>query len=258
LLVQGAEPLFFLDYLATGKLRVETGVALVKGIAEGCKQAGCALIGGETAEMPGVYKDDDYDLAGFAVGATERGMLLPRLDELREGDIILGLASNGVHSNGYSLMRKVIEDTKLDYKARAPFADTSLGEALLIPTRIYVKPVLKTIRETNAVKAMAHITGGGFVDNIPRILPKHLCAQVNLDAVNVPPVFSWLAKTGNISQDAMLRTFNCGIGLIAVTAAENAAQVKKSLEAGGEKVNVIGKIGARKNDAVAFSGKLKP
>jgi phosphoribosylaminoimidazole synthetase len=256
LLVQGAEPLFFLDYFATGKLRVDTGVALVKGIAEGCKLAGCALIGGETAEMPGVYKDDDYDLAGFAVGAAERGNLLPRGD-LQEGDVILGLASSGVHSNGYSLVRKIVEDARFDYKARAPFAEMSLGEALLTPTRIYVKPVLKTIRDTGAIKAMAHITGGGFVDNIPRVLPERLGAHINLDAVDPAPVFTWLAKAGNIQQEAMLRTFNCGVGLILVASAGKAAQVQASLESNGERVYVLGELTPRKTDAVTFSGKLK-
>jgi phosphoribosylformylglycinamidine cyclo-ligase len=256
IIVQGAEPLFFLDYFATGKLRVDTGIAIVKGIAEGCKLAGCALIGGETAEMPGMYQENDYDLAGFAVGAAERGTLLPRGD-IKESDVILGLASNGLHSNGYALVRKIVEERRLDYKARAPFAETSLGEALLTPTRIYVKPVLKAIRETKAIKALAHITGGGFVDNIPRVLPDYLSAHIDLDAFRILPVFSWLAEAEAILQPAMLRTFNCGIGMIVVTAASDAAVVRKHLEVSGETITVIGEIVARKNDAVTFSGRLK-
>ncbi len=256
LLVQGAEPLFFLDYFASGKLRNDTGIALIKGIAEGCKLAGCALIGGETAEMPGVYAGDDYDLAGFAVGAAERGQLLPRKD-IREGDAIFGLTSSGVHSNGYSLVRKIVDDVKLRYHEPAPFASQPLGEALLTPTRIYVKPVLKTIRETGAIKAMAHITGGGFIDNIPRVLPEHLAAHIDLHAINPPPVFSWLAKAGALSQEIMLRTFNCGIGLIIVAPADKAAQVQKSLTDGNETIVRLGDIKARKDKPVTFAGQLK-
>ncbi|MBP2446546.1 phosphoribosylformylglycinamidine cyclo-ligase [Rhizobium leguminosarum] len=249
LVVQGAEPLFFLDYFATGKLDPDQGAAIVGGIAAGCRQAGCALIGGETAEMPGMYSSGDYDLAGFAVGAAERGKLLPSGD-IAEGDVILGLASSGVHSNGFSLVRKIVELSGLDWDAPAPFADgKKLGEALLEPTRIYVKPLLKVIRETDAIKALAHITGGGFPENIPRVLPKHLAAEIDLAAVRVPTVFSWLAKTGGVEANEMLRTFNCGVGMIAVVAGENVAAVSAALEAEGETVVTLGRMIARDEGA---------
>ncbi|AVA21011.1 MULTISPECIES: phosphoribosylformylglycinamidine cyclo-ligase [unclassified Rhizobium] len=249
LVVQGAEPLFFLDYFATGKLDPDQGAAIVGGIAAGCREAGCALIGGETAEMPGMYSDGDYDLAGFAVGAAERGQLLPSGD-IAEGDVILGLASSGVHSNGFSLVRKIVGISGLGWDAPAPFAEgKALGEALLTPTRIYVKPLLKVIRETHAIKALAHITGGGFPENIPRVLPKHLAAEIDLAAVQVPPVFSWLAKTGGVEAKEMLRTFNCGIGMIAVVAAENVAAVKAALEAEGESIVTLGRMIARDEGA---------
>ena len=207
LVVQGAEPLFFLDYFATGKLDPEQGAAIVSGIAQGCLQAGCALIGGETAEMPGMYRDGDYDLAGFAVGAAERGQLLPS-GTLAEGDVLLGLASSGVHSNGYSLVRRIVEMSGLDYAAPAPFdASTSLGAALLEPTRIYVKSLLAAIRETGAIRALAHITGGGFPENLPRVLPEGLAAEIDLGAIQPPAVFSWLAQTGGVAAEEMLRTF---------------------------------------------------
>src|SRR5512141_604827 len=203
LVVQGAEPLFFLDYSARGRLEPEIGAAVVAGISVGCRQAGCALIGGETAEMPGLYQGDDYDLAGFAVGAVERGELLPRGD-IAEGDAVIGLASSGVHSNGYSLVRKVVAKSGLLWSTPAPFdAKCSLGEAILTPTRIYVKSCLAAIRATKAVKGLAHITGGGFPDNIPRVLPKGLGARINLASVAVPPVFRWLASEGGIVQDEM-------------------------------------------------------
>ncbi|MGR9371917.1 phosphoribosylformylglycinamidine cyclo-ligase [Rhizobium leguminosarum] len=249
LVVQGAEPLFFLDYFATGKLDPDQGAAIVGGIAAGCREAGCALIGGETAEMPGMYSSGDYDLAGFAVGAAERGKLLPSGD-IAEGDVILGLASSGVHSNGFSLVRKIVELSGLDWSAAAPFAEGRLlGEALLEPTRIYVKPLLKAIRETGAIKALAHITGGGFPENIPRVLPKHLAAEIDLDAVTVPPVFSWLAKTGGVESREMLRTFNCGVGMIAVVAGENVAAVSAALETEGETVITLGRMIARDEGA---------
>ncbi|ASR07070.1 phosphoribosylformylglycinamidine cyclo-ligase [Rhizobium leguminosarum bv. viciae] len=249
LVVQGAEPLFFLDYFATGKLDPDQGAAIVGGIAAGCREAGCALIGGETAEMPGMYSSGDYDLAGFAVGAAERGKLLPSGD-IAEGDVILGLASSGVHSNGFSLVRKIVELSGLDWDAPAPFAeDKKLGEALLEPTRIYVRPLLKAIRETGAIKALAHITGGGFPENIPRVLPKHLAAEIDLAAVEVPPVFSWLAKTGGVETKEMLRTFNCGVGMIAVVAGENVAMVSAALEAEGETVVTLGRMIARDEGA---------
>ncbi|MCO5730727.1 phosphoribosylformylglycinamidine cyclo-ligase [Rhizobium sp. SSA_523] len=249
LVVQGAEPLFFLDYFATGKLDPEQGAAIVLGIADGCRQAGCALIGGETAEMPGMYSDGDYDLAGFAVGAAERGQLLPTGD-LMEGDVILGLTSSGVHSNGFSLVRKIVTLSGLGFDAPAPFAEgKTLGEALLTPTRIYVKPLLKAIRATGGIKALAHITGGGFPDNIPRVLPDNLAAEIDLDSIPVPPVFSWLAKTGGVAAQEMLRTFNCGIGMIAVVSAANVAAVTESLSADGEIVVPLGQIVGRAEGA---------
>lgn len=249
LVVQGAEPLFFLDYFATGKLDPDQGAAIVKGIAEGCVMSGCALIGGETAEMPGMYSKGDYDLAGFAVGAAERGQLLPS-EEVSEGDVILGLSSSGVHSNGFSLVRKIVEISGLSYDVPAPFApDKKLGEALLTPTRIYVKPLLKAIRETGAIKALAHITGGGFPENIPRVLPKHLAAEIDLAAVKAPAVFSWLAKTGGVAPNEMLRTFNCGVGMIAVVSPDKADQVAAVLEAEGETVFRLGRMVARAEGA---------
>ena len=258
LVVQGAEPLFFLDYFATGKLDPDQGAAIVGGIAAGCREAGCALIGGETAEMPGMYSGGDYDLAGFAVGAAERGKLLPAGD-ITEGDVILGLASSGVHSNGFSLVRKIVGLSGLDWNAAAPF-DTgkSLGAALLEPTRIYVKPLLKAIRETGALKALAHITGGGFPENIPRVLPKHLAASIDLDAITVPPAFSWLARTGGVAQNEMLRTFNCGVGMIVVVAEKDAARVTEVLSAEGEKVVTLGRMIARAEGEAGtrYEGKL--
>lgn len=245
LVVQGAEPLFFLDYFATGKLDPAMGVAIVKGIADGCRQAGCALIGGETAEMPGLYARGDYDLAGFAVGAAERGALLPREDAIRPGDVLLGLASSGVHSNGYSLVRRIVELSGLGWDAPAPFApDQKLGEALLIPTRIYVKSLLSALHGEagSGLKALAHITGGGFIDNIPRVLPKGMGAMLNLQAIPVPPVFSWLAKTGGVVEAEMLRTFNCGIGMVLVVEPSHAEALTADLRASGEQVVIIGEI----------------
>jgi phosphoribosylformylglycinamidine cyclo-ligase len=256
LVVQGAEPLFFLDYLATGKLDPRQGEKIVAGIAQGCRLAGCALIGGETAEMPGMYHGDDYDLAGFAVGAAERGQLLPT-DDIVEGDVLLGLASSGVHSNGFSLVRKIVERSGLAWADAAPFADgMSLAEALLEPTRIYVKSILKAIRGTHGVKALAHITGGGFPENIPRVFPKDFAAELNLDAIDVPPVFSWLASVGGIQPEEMMRTFNCGVGMIAVVAAGQAAQVAAVLQEAGETVTPIGQIVPRRDGGVVYRGSL--
>lgn len=255
LIVQGAEPLFFLDYFATGKLDVEQGKAIIEGIAEGCRQAGAALIGGETAEMPGMYSGDDYDLAGFAVGAAERGSLLPT--ELAAGDVILGLGSSGVHSNGFSLVRKIVEMEKISWQSPAPFApETSLGEALLEPTRIYVKSVLAAIKQTGAIKALAHITGGGFVENIPRVLPDHLAASVDLGAVSPPPVFAWLQKAGGIEELEMLRTFNCGVGMVVVVAKDAKDQVLDVFKANGENAFELGQLVERDGDAVLFEGNL--
>jgi phosphoribosylformylglycinamidine cyclo-ligase len=258
IVVQGAEPLFFLDYFATGKLTPEVGVSVVKGIAEGCRAAGCALIGGETAEMPGLYAAGDYDLAGFAVGAAERGTLLPSPD-IGPGDVLLGLASSGVHSNGFSLVRRIVATSGLGWTEPAPFAPgRSLGEALLEPTRIYVKPLLAAIRATRAVKALAHITGGGFPDNIPRVLPDGVAVTLDLGAMAVPPVFGWLARTGGVSETEMLRTFNCGIGMIAVVARDKADAVASMLRESGEDVAVIGEISAgRDGERVRYSGALR-
>ncbi|PYE87219.1 phosphoribosylformylglycinamidine cyclo-ligase [Phyllobacterium leguminum] len=256
LVVQGAEPLFFLDYFATGKLDPDQGAAIVAGIAEGCRQAGAALIGGETAEMPGMYRDGDYDLAGFAVGAAERNRLLPAGD-IAEGDVILGLSSSGVHSNGFSLVRRIVELSGLGWDADAPFAPgKTLGEALLTPTRIYVKPLLKAIRAGDGIKALAHITGGGFPDNIPRVLPSGLAAEIDLSTIDVPPVFSWLARTGGVAWTEMLRTFNCGIGMIAVVAPEHADDVMSVLAAEGEKVVTLGRMIPRDDAGVVYRGTL--
>jgi phosphoribosylformylglycinamidine cyclo-ligase len=248
LVVQGAEPLFFLDYFATGKLDPDQGAAIVAGIAAGCREAGCALIGGETAEMPGMYSGGDYDLAGFAVGAAERGQLLPAGD-ISEGDVILGLSSSGVHSNGYSLVRKIVSLSGLSWDAPAPFGEGTLADLLMTPTRIYVKPLLKAIRETGAIKALAHITGGGFPENIPRVLPKHLAAEVDLDAIKPPAVFSWLAKTGGVAASEMLRTFNCGVGMIAVVPAAEADRVAAVLVGEGETVFTLGRMVSREEGA---------
>jgi phosphoribosylformylglycinamidine cyclo-ligase len=254
LVVQGAEPLFFLDYFACGKLDAEMGAAVVKGIASACKESGCALIGGETAEMPGVYHGADYDLAGFAVGAAERGELLPRPD-VKAGDVLIGLASSGVHSNGFSLVRKVVEKSGLKWDAAAPFASgQSLGEAVLTPTRLYVKSCLAAIRGTKAVKALCHVTGGGFPDNIPRVLPDGMGAQIDLGKIPVPPVFKWLAREGGVAQNEMLRTFNCGIGMIAVAAAADANVVTAAFKQAGENVVTIGAITA--SGSVTYNGSL--
>lgn len=256
LVVQGAEPLFFLDYLATGKLDPDHGAAIVSGIAEGCRRAGCALIGGETAEMPGMYQAEDYDLAGFAVGAAERGQLLPT-DDIAEGDVLLGLASSGVHSNGFSLVRRIVAASGLSWEAPAPFADgATLAEALLEPTRIYVKSVLKAVRGTHGIKALAHITGGGFPDNIPRVLPKDFSAELYLDEIEVPPVFSWLAKTGGVEAQEMMRTFNCGVGMVVVVASGQAAQVAAVLQEAGETVAPIGVIAPRHDAGVIYRGAI--
>ena len=256
LVVQGAEPLLFLDYFATGKLDPDQGAAIVSGIAEGCRQAGCALIGGETAEMPGMYSEGDYDLAGFAVGAAERGQLLPTND-IVEGDVLLALASSGVHSNGFSLVRRIVEMSGLTWDAPAPF-DThrTLGEALLTPTRIYVKSVLQAIRSTHGLKALAHITGGGFPENLPRVLPKGFAAELQLEAIDVPEVFSWLAKTGNVAPNEMMRTFNCGVGMVLVVAAGQAAQVAAVLQQAGETVSTIGRIIPRRDEGVVYIGQI--
>lgn len=273
LVVQGAEPLFFLDYFAVGKLDVATAAAVVSGIGEGCRQAGCALIGGETAEMPGHYQGADYDLAGFAVGAVERGEILPRPD-IAVGDVIIGLPSSGVHSNGYSLVRRLAAEEKLSWDAPAPFsADQSLADALLVPTRIYVKPVLAALEATGGamdgpIKALSHITGGGLSENLPRVLPPTVAAAVDLTSWRAPGVFGWLAKAGRLPDAEMLRTFNCGIGMILVVTKTGVDAVLASLTAAGEAPIIIGEItppGGEKSSAkgkgeawaVAYEGTLK-
>jgi len=256
LVVQGAEPLFFLDYFACGKLDPAAGAAIVAGVARACREVRCALIGGETAEMPGLYQAGEYDLAGFAVGAVGRADLLPRRD-IAAGDVVVGLASSGVHSNGFSLVRKVVADASLAWDAPAPFEPSrTLGEALLTPTRLYVQSCLAAMRNTKAVKALAHITGGGFIDNIPRVLPPGFSVAVELSRVPVLPVFKWLAATGKIGEMEMLRTFNCGIGMIAILEADGADAACARFAAKGETVVRLGEVvkgGAR---TVEFRGQL--
>jgi phosphoribosylformylglycinamidine cyclo-ligase len=256
LIVQGAEPLFFLDYFATGKLTPDIGVAIVRGIAQGCRDSGCALIGGETAEMPGLYAKGDYDLAGFAVGAAERGTLLPR--DVEDGNVVFGLASSGVHSNGFSLVRRIVEMSGLAWDAPAPFAPgQTLAQALLVPTRLYVKPLLAALKATDGIRALAHITGGGFPDNIPRVLPDGMGMVLNLAAIPVLPVFKWLAKTGGVAAPEMLRTFNCGIGMIVVADAARADAVEKALAAAGETPVFLGTLEAFSDgDPVRYTGQL--
>jgi phosphoribosylformylglycinamidine cyclo-ligase len=248
LIVQGAEPLFFLDYFAVGKLDTTVAREVIAGIAEGCRQAGCALIGGETAEMPGMYQAGDYDLAGFSVGAVERGEILPRND-ISVGDVLIGLRSSGVHSNGYSLVRKLVERAKLNWRDAAPFAPGStLGEALLMPTRIYVKPLLAAIRATGgsgpagAIKALSHITGGGLSENLPRVMTKDVAARVDLSAFTAPPVFEWMAGAGALNDAELLRTFNCGIGMVVIASKARAEDVISALRSAGEEPVIIGDV----------------
>jgi len=257
IVVQGAEPLFFLDYFATGRLDPAIGAEVVKGVAAGCVEAGCALIGGETAEMPGLYADRDYDLAGFAVGAAERGRLLPRAG-LKIGDVVLGLPSSGLHSNGFSLVRRIVERSGLSWRASAPFEPSrSLAQALLTPTRLYVKPLLKAIAACDAIMALAHITGGGFIDNLPRVLPDHLAVALDLGAFAPPPVFGWLAETGGVGVAEMLRTFNCGIGMVAFVAAERGAEAARALADVGLAPIRLGQIVVNGGARVVVHGTLK-
>jgi len=257
IVVQGAEPLFFLDYYATGKLDPAVGAAIVGGIATACVESGCALIGGETAEMPGLYAKGDFDLAGFAVGAAERGALLPRAG-LKAGDLAIGLPSSGVHSNGFSLVRRIVALSGLTWEAPAPFApERSLAAALLEPTRLYVKPLLATLKATRGVLALAHVTGGGFPDNLPRVLPDDLAVALDLDAFSAPPVFSWLAATGGVSEAEMLRTFNCGFGMVAFIAAEAADEAMRALAANGLAPTPIGRLAAREGARVVMRGRLR-
>jgi phosphoribosylformylglycinamidine cyclo-ligase len=255
LLAQGAEPLFFLDYFAAGRLQLETARLVISGIADGCRQAGCALIGGETAEMPGLYAGKDYDLAGFAVGAVERGEILPRPD-IAPGDVLIGLASSGVHSNGYSLVRRLVAEQRLGWEDRAPFApEHALAEILLAPTRIYVGPVLRVMRETGAIKGLAHVTGGGISENLPRILPARVAAHVDLASWTAPAVFAWLQRAGDLDQAEMLRTFNCGIGMVAVAAKAHAAKVVAAFRSAGEMPTIIGEIETGGGIASSAKGK---
>ena len=258
LVVQGAEPLFFLDYLATGRLDVETGRAVVAGIAEGCRRAGCALIGGETAEMPGMYTGGEYDLAGFAVGAVERGTMLTG-EAVAAGDVVLGLASSGLHSNGFSLVRRIVGECGLDYAAPAPFDGTrSLGAALLEPTRIYVRSCLGAIAR-GGVRALAHITGGGLVENIPRVLPAGLGVEIDAAAWPLPGVFAWLAGAGGVEPAEMARTFNCGIGMAVVAEPGSATRLEEAFAESGESVFVIGTVTAPAHGAprVVVTGEEK-
>lgn len=251
LVCQGAEPLFFLDYFATGALDVDAAAQVVEGIAQGCEGAGCALIGGETAEMPGMYAAGDFDLAGFAVGAMERGAALPA--GVAAGDVLLGLTSDGVHSNGYSLVRKVVEISGLGWEAPAPFAETTLGEALLVPTRLYVKPALAAIQE-GGVHGLAHITGGGLTENVPRFLPEGLGVEIDLSAWALPPVFRWLAEQGGISAPELLKTFNSGVGLVLAVDPAKAEAVQAALLAQGEQMIQLGQVA--EGQGVRYSGAL--
>lgn len=254
IVVQGAEPLFLLDYFACGELDLGVAETVIGSIAKGCEEAGCSLIGGETAEMPGVYAPGDYDLAGFAVGAVEREALLPRNDIII-GDVLIGLPSSGVHANGLSLVRRVVEKSGLHWSDPAPFVSgMTLGEALLTPTRIYVRQILETIRKTKAVKALAHITGGGLIDNIPRVFPSHLAAMIDGPAIDPPPVFHWLQQKTGLADDEMLRTFNCGVGMVVIV---NAAEADGVLKILGNEAFLLGAIITREADqAIRLEGSL--
>jgi phosphoribosylformylglycinamidine cyclo-ligase len=251
LVCQGAEPLFFLDYFATGKLELDQATRIIEGIAAGCEASGCALIGGETAEMPGMYEPGDFDLAGFAVGAMERGAELPM--GVTEGDVLLGLASDGVHSNGYSLVRRIVDMSGLAWGDKAPFVDDTLGPALLAPTRLYVKQALAAVR-AGGVHALAHITGGGLTENLPRVLPEGLGAEIDLDAWDLPPVFQWLAQTGGMAETELLKTFNAGIGMVLAVDAARVDALTALLSAQGEAVHKLGHVTA--GEGVQYSGAL--
>jgi phosphoribosylformylglycinamidine cyclo-ligase len=258
IVVQGAEPLFFLDYYASGKLDVEQAAIVIEGIARACKDSGCALIGGETAEMPGLYAKGDFDLAGFSVGAVEREAILPRTRDMIEGDVLIGIASSGAHSNGYSLVRRVVADAGLSYDGPAPFdGSRKLGEALLAPTCLYVKGTLSAIR-TGGVKGLAHITGGGITENLPRALPEGLDAEIDLSAWTPPPLFGWMAKAAGIAEREMLRTFNCGIGLIAVADAARAGHIIDAFQEAGDRATRLGTLVLGESDPkVRYRGALK-
>jgi phosphoribosylformylglycinamidine cyclo-ligase len=258
IVVQGAEPLFFLDYYASAKLDVDAAARVIQGIARACKESGCALIGGETAEMPGLYAKGDFDLAGFSVGAVERGHVLPRTAEMVAGDVLIGVASSGVHSNGYSLVRKVVEKSGLSWDAEAPFAPgKKLGEALLTPTRLYVKSALEALR-VGGVKGFAHITGGGITENLPRALPEGMDADVDLNSWTPSPVFGWMAKSAGIAAPEMLRTFNCGIGMVAVVSEKCSGHVIEAFQQCGDKAMRLGHLVPGDGEAkVVYRGTLK-
>jgi phosphoribosylformylglycinamidine cyclo-ligase len=258
IVVQGAQPLFFLDYYATGTLEVEAAAGVIESISRACIESGCALIGGETAEMPGLYAGRDFDLAGFAVGAAERGTLLPKLDEITFGDVLIGVASSGLHSNGFSLVRRVAEQCGAAYDAPAPFSgDKSLGEALLTPTRLYVRSALAAIH-TGGVKGLAHITGGGITENLPRVLPDGYDAEIDLAAWTTPPVFGWLARSAGIAEAEMLRTFNCGVGLIVVAGEKAAGHVIDAFQENGDRATRLGTVVLGADEPkVRYTGALK-
>ncbi len=242
ILAQGAEPLFFLDYFACSKLDPDSASIVIEGIACGCVNAGCALIGGETAEMPGMYSGKDFDLAGFVVGAAEKGALLPRKGSMKTGDLLVAIGSSGPHSNGYSLIRAVVERSGLEWTSPAPFASNmTMAEALLTPTKIYVRSLLPIIH-AGYIKGVAHITGGGLIDNPPRMLPEHLVANIDYASWDMPPVFHWLAEIGHIEDQEMQRTFNCGIGMLCVVAPDKADEVIRQLRANGETAWIAGKL----------------
>ncbi len=251
LVCQGAEPLFFLDYFATGKLDVDAATLVIAGIAEGCRAAGVALIGGETAEMPGMYSGGDFDLAGFAVGAMERGACLPK--DVAEGDALIGLASSGVHSNGYSLVRRIVANADLDWSAPAPFADGTLGRAFLTPTRIYVRAALSAIR-AGGVHGLAHVTGGGLTENVPRMIPDGMGCDIDLDSFALPPVFDWLGTRAGVTERDMLKTFNCGIGMVLAVAPDHIDALLATLRCAGETAGVIGCVGG--TAGVRYTGRL--
>jgi len=253
LIVCGAEPLFFLDYYASGKLDVEVAARVIAGIGKGCELAGCALVGGETAEMPGMYQGDDYDLAGFCVGVVEKEQIIDG-STVAAGDVLLALPSSGAHSNGYSLIRKILERAHCDLE-QTQLGGKSLADALMQPTRIYAKPLLKLIRETGAVKAMAHITGGGILDNLPRVLPDGVCVRIDLASWQRPALFDWLQQQGNIDAREMYRVLNCGVGMVIVVAADKVQTVINNLQSSGEQPWLLGQIEAAKSsEAVLLDG----
>ncbi len=256
IITQGAEPLFFLDYFACGKLDEGVAASVIEGIAKGCEESGCALLGGETAEMPGMYDAGKYDLAGFVVGAVEREAMLPKQEAMQAGDVLIGLASSGVHSNGYSLVRNILSHASADINAAAPFnRDAQLIDVLLAPTKLYVRSCLAALA-SHSIKGMAHITGGGLTENIPRILPDALAASIDLSAWDMPPLFQWLQASGGVKEAEMLRTFNCGIGMVLVVPKDEAKSIIATLETQNEKAYVIGELAERTGESVTYSGTL--